>query len=86
MKMYILIIAVILLLLLGTGYILTYNNSTSESSVVNLTDEHMYQDALYPIRVKSKCGYMNNRKEIVIKCQYEAAADFTKRLAVVAKR
>jgi hypothetical protein len=84
--MYILSTVVVVLLLLGIRYILTYNTAASESPAVDPAEEQMYPDALYPIRVKGKWGYMNRKKEIVIDCQYDEAEDFVNQFAQVAKK
>jgi hypothetical protein len=86
MKMFSIIIVGIVLLILGTGYILTINNSTPVNLTDSSTDEEIYPNALYPVRVKGRWGYMNSRKEIVIDCQYEAAEDFIGGLASVTKK
>jgi hypothetical protein len=84
--MFSIIIVGIVLLILGTGYILTINNSTPVNLTDSSTDEEIYPNALYPVRVKGRWGYMNSRKEIVIDCQYEAAEDFIGGLASVTKK
>jgi hypothetical protein len=86
MKMFSIIIVGIVLLILGTGYILTMHISTPVNLTDSSTEEEIYPNALYPVRVKGRWGYMNSRKEIVIDCQYEAAEDFTGGLASVTKK
>lgn len=55
-------------------------DSSSESILVDLTD---FADALYPVSVKGKWGYINNKMELVIHPQFHKADDFNEGLAVI---
>lgn len=79
-------ISVIILLLIGSGFVFMFNKPASEIPANGLRDAEDYPDALYPIRVNGKWGYMNNRKEIVIDCKFELAQDFNDGFAIVERR
>ena len=55
-----------------------------ESESNRLAAYNQYPEALYPIRIKEKWGYMNRNAEIVISPQWEDADDFYEGLAKVA--
>ncbi|HKZ37334.1 MAG TPA: WG repeat-containing protein, partial [Chryseolinea sp.] len=87
MKMFIVgIISVIILLVIGSGFIFIFNKPALEIPADGSLDEENYSNALYPIRVNGKWGYMNNRKEIVIDCKFEKAEDFNDGFAIVERR
>jgi hypothetical protein len=87
MKMFIVgIISVIILLFIGSGFVFMFNKPASEIPAIGSVDEESYSNALYPIRVDGKWGYMNNRKEIVIDCKFEKAEDFNDGFAIVERR
>ncbi len=44
-----------------------------------------YPDALYPVRIKGKWGYMNRNAEVVISAAWDAADDFLDGIAVVGR-
>ena len=79
------IISVIVLVIIGSGFVFILNKP-AETPANGSPDEESYSNALYPIRVNGKWGYMNNRKEIVIDCKFDQAEDFNNGLAIVERR
>ena len=77
------------LLLMGFSFLSIFGCTPSAQSSGAETPEEKqaafasHPDALYPIRVKDKWGYMNRKGDIVIAPQYEDADDFEEGLASV---
>lgn len=87
MKMLIVcIFSLIILLIVGSAFVFKFNKRTSEIPADGVLVEESYPNALYPIRVNGKWGYMNNKKEIVIECKFEKADDFNESFAIVEGR
>jgi hypothetical protein len=83
MKIYFLISLIAMIVLLACKAA----TKKSESRVNHIGDDLSdFEGALYPVSVKGKWGYMNNRFEIVIKPQFDYAEDFSGGIAVVAKQ
>lgn len=80
------IISVIILLFIGSGFVFIFNKPVLEIPADGSLNEDGYSNALYPIRVNGKWGYMNSRKEIVIDCKFDMAEDFNDGFAIVERR
>ena len=77
------IISVIALLSIGAGFALFAKKSGTAIQEDGSFVAEDFPNALYPIRVKGKWGYMNSKKEIVIDCKFDGADDFNEGIAIV---
>lgn len=82
MKMLVVTITITLLL---TATCIAIMNKKSKTDTVTATDLSRFPNALYPVSIKGKWGYMNNKLQIVIDPQFERAEDFHDGMAAVSK-
>jgi hypothetical protein len=75
---------IIAFLFLLTGFIIFYKKPLPNENEAT-DEEDIYPNALYPVRIKGKWGYMNHKMQLVIPAIYDGASDFYDGMASVDK-
>jgi hypothetical protein len=76
---------VVVFLIILTGFIFLYKKQGTEQNNALPDEGDIYPNALYPVRVNGKWGYMNRKMEIVIQPKFAGASDFVEGMASVEK-
>lgn len=81
MKFYILLFLILIVVLIACKAAIKKTDTKQPSSGNDLEE---FPHALYPVSIKGKWGYMNNKFKLIIQPQFDYAEDFNEGMAAVA--